>query len=146
MLARPIHEKKDFCGGDGFFKNPYKIPKFGGKSKKILIKSPNLAENPKNWRRFYLQKLWFFGSMAEGCDKVRGPVDQTLGKNGSKYFRISRWEKNIWEIFAHRRAGQGKFLFSSVFLSTTWLLYTQNFRLPWPALRVFLQICLQIFD
>ena len=34
-----IHEKKDFCGGDGFFKNPYKIPKFGGKSKKM-------AENP----------------------------------------------------------------------------------------------------
>ena len=27
-----IHEKNDFCGGDGFFKNPYKIPKFGGKS------------------------------------------------------------------------------------------------------------------
>ena len=28
-----IHSKSEWCGGDGFFKNPYKIPKFGGKSK-----------------------------------------------------------------------------------------------------------------
>ena len=40
----PIHEKKDFCGGDGFFKNPYKIPKFGGKSKKFGGKSNNIQK------------------------------------------------------------------------------------------------------
>ena len=49
----PIHEKKDFCGGDGFFKNAYKIPKFGGKTNYIQ----------KNWRRYYLQKLHFFSCM-----------------------------------------------------------------------------------
>ena len=34
-------------------------------------------------------------------------------------------------------AGRGKFVFSNVFLGTTWLLNTQNFRLVWPALHVF---------
>ena len=33
---------------------------------------------------------WYSDRLAEGCDKVRGPVEQNLGKNGSKYFRISR--------------------------------------------------------
>ena len=51
---------------------------------------------------------WNFDRLAEGCDKVRGPVEQNLGKNGSKYFRISRWEKNIWEIFVQRTAGRIK--------------------------------------
>jgi len=64
-------------------------------------------------------------------------LNRLLEKNSSKYFWISRWEKNIWEIFAQRRAGRGNFLFSSVFLSTTWFLNTQNFRLPRPALHVF---------
>jgi len=60
-----------------------------------------------------------FERLAEGRDKVRGPVEQNLGKNSSKYLQISRGEKNIWEIFSLRRTGQAKFLFSSVFLSRT---------------------------
>ena len=78
-----------------------------------------------------------FDRLAEGCDKVRGPVEQNLGKDSSKYLWISRWEKNIWEIFALRRAGRRNFLYTSVFLSMTWLLNTPNFRLLRPALHVF---------
>ena len=31
-----------------------------------------------------------FERLAEGRDKVRGPVEQNLGKNSSKYLQISR--------------------------------------------------------
>ena len=42
-----IHAKNEWCGGDGFFKNPYKMPKFGGKSNYIQkIGGDNIPQHP----------------------------------------------------------------------------------------------------
>ena len=59
-----------------------------------------------------------FDRLAEGCDKVRGPVEQTLGKKQQQIFlNIQVREKYLGNICSEK-GWTDNFLFSSVFLST----------------------------
>ena len=77
-------------------------------------------------------------------DKLQWPRKGSWGtswilpsKSGSKYFLKNILTENIWKIFAPWRGPQVKFLFSTFFQVTVYLVDTQNFRATWRPLHVF---------
>ncbi len=57
-----------------------------------------------------------FDSLAEGCDKVRGPVEQTLGKTAPNIFEYPG-ERKIFVKYLHREGLDGQNFYFLVFFS-----------------------------
>ena len=57
-----------------------------------------------------------FDSLAEGCDKVRGPVEQTLGKTAANIFEYPG-ERKIFGKYLHREGLDGENFYFLVFFS-----------------------------
>ena len=57
-----------------------------------------------------------FDSLAEGCDKVRGPVEQTLGKTAANIFEYPG-ERKIFGKYLHREGLDGQNFYFLVFFS-----------------------------
>ena len=59
---------------------------------------------------------WYSDRLAEGCDKVRGPVEQTLGKTAANIFEYPG-ERKIFGKYLHREGLDGENFYFLVFFS-----------------------------